>query len=376
MKNIYLKSFFLMVLAILLEHSSEGSKIDTLPTIHINPDMDEIQNINLSDIVFDVKAVKLETNSDCLIGYFSSLIHIDQDYIFFETDNKTILIFDSTGKFINKIDSFGNGPNEYNNIISTAVDTNKKEVYIMDNNKVLVFGYDCKFIRKINTTILAGGFFIDSNSQNIIAPTIQKYEQNNRDLLHILDYDFNIIKSFKSRNTDVITDIRQNLFYTSEPYKVKDKIFYKELFVDTIYQVNKNILKPYWIIDLDEKGFETYEGINTIHHQKAMKSKIAPIGIKENISFFILDYSFRNAKYFSLFEKKSKKYIFHKKYKELSDRGITNDLIIGAPKFCPDYVQGDFLISLVNSSTLTKEQQDLFKRKDNDNPILFIATSK
>ena len=383
-KNSKLASLFaLLMLSILFNCSSKKTEKATFPTIHITPNMDT-QKCNLSDLASGVKVVNLETNPDCFIGHFSSLLHVDEHNIIYETGNNKILIFDSEGNFIRKIYSFGNGPEEYNTIISATVDPINKKIFIVDTKKVLIFNYEGVFIKKINTPFLPAGLHISSKGQ-IVVPVKQNYSQDNRSALHILDSTFNTIQSFKSRNPEVTSGIRQNLFYTGRPYKIKNKLYFKEPFVDTIYEVNSKNLKPHWKIDLGGMGFKTKEGINTINHQKALKDKIPPIGIKESSNLFIFSYVYKIKRYLSVYDKNSNKYVFHQGYIQDDlrsddlrslDFGIKNDFINNSLNFWPKSLINDFIIDILDPASLKKEQQVLFNCREGDNYVLLVAKIK
>ena len=67
------------------------------------------KQVKLEQIVNNCSFVKLETNSNCLIGSIDKLIFADSLIIIVDkTIAKTIYVFDSTGHFKNKVSRVGN----------------------------------------------------------------------------------------------------------------------------------------------------------------------------------------------------------------------------------------------------------------------------
>lgn len=369
-------SIFLLLSFFLVKCSSEGGN-KGFPIISISPNQSIIKS-KLSDIASDLSVVTLETNPDCLIGVFSALLYLDNEYIIFRSD-KTILVFDGEGKFLNKINALGNGPGEYNSIVSSFVDNTNKHIYIVDYEQVLVYNYNGDFIRSYKTTFDVAGLFRNKHGKYFV-PVKQVYEDSNREMLHVLDSTFGVIKSFKSRNYDIVSDVKQNLFFAGNPLTINNDVLYKEPFVDTIFKITTDSLEPYIKIELNGLGFNTKDGINTGNYQKASKSKIAPMGIDglKNLLFF--DYYYNNKRNISVFNIDLNKFVFNDindpKLGGSSILGIKNDLLENAPNFWPKYFRDSIMVCNISPELLNKEQQDSFKVKDGDNQILFIATVK
>lgn len=105
----------------------------------------EINNpieIVLEDFIVDVDTLRLEL-SDASIMYEIKNIHIMGDRYYINVwDRTTVYIFDSRGKYINKIMDKGNGPLEYISITSFEVDRINKRVIIADGFSRRIFVYD------------------------------------------------------------------------------------------------------------------------------------------------------------------------------------------------------------------------------------------
>jgi len=374
---------YLIVCFFTLLNCTEKSKQETFPTIHIDPDM-EPKEADLSELATEIKVVPLETNLACLIGGWSHLEYVDEKYIIYRSSSKSdkaLLIFNSQGGFLNKIDAYGEGPEEYTSIESVLFDSDKELIYISDHRKVQVYNMKGNFIKSLKTSFPIGGLYQNHDGQFLV-PVQQIYAESNRDMLHIMDAEMQLVKSIKSRNPEVISDIQQGYRYHGDPIEANNQFFYKEPFVDTLYEIRGTGLKPYMKFDLNGKGFSTRDGINPENYQQNAKRKIPPIGPKVGDNLIFIQYTYIDAEYLSIYDKASQKNIFHKKFLFTSlennplSLGINNDLVEGSPAFLPKYVKDNIMVSVVEPGNLTKDQRAMFKVKREDNPILLIATIK
>ncbi len=203
--------------------------------------------------------VPLETNPDCLIGTIKQ-IKVNNEYIFvLDNQTKIIYTFLSDGKFKNKIGSIGRGPNEYLDPIIT---------YDENNDEVIVY---CKTLKKIIIYNIGGTSIKEFHYDNGFEPKyIENYNGNiyisinplrNKKNLHFLLY-----KIDKNGN-EVHKYLKDRGIYTSMEesrlgnlYKMNNKLFFYESYLDTIYCIQNDILKPYISTysnkssDLDEIG--------------------------------------------------------------------------------------------------------------------------
>ena len=86
----------------------------------------------------------LETTDESLMSERIERIIADDNLLFvFDYSQNQVLVFDSTGKFINKINRKGQGPNEYIQICDFTVDTDKKQIILSADipAKLMYFSY-------------------------------------------------------------------------------------------------------------------------------------------------------------------------------------------------------------------------------------------
>lgn len=350
-----------------------------IPSIYIKPDSKVIA-CSISEILSDVKVVNLETTVNCHIGGHSSLIFVDNKHIICRSE-KSIIIFDNQGNYLNKINAVGKGPGEYTTIVNVFFDPTKENVYIVDYDKVNIYNIDGNYFKSITQPFSSGGIYRRRNGTFIVVHK-QFYNKENRDMLSLLDTSVNIYHTFKSKNPDVCKNIKQNLFFAGMPYEINGRLFYSEPFNDTIYEIVDTILTPHWSINMGDSGFKTKDGINIFNSSKA-SDKIPPIALRETEKYFFIEYMYKHAKYFRLYDKKCNKFIFRQKYtkEDFSDEkepifGLNNDITKNAPSFWPQYTNGNIIVNLVNPISLSDNQLKEFNCNAEDNPILFIGVLK
>lgn len=120
----------------------------------------------MSDKLDKIFYIKLETKRESIIGFIEKVICDDNKIFVLDKKTESVFIFDFKGKFQNKINSKGSGPNEYIFLEDFNVNKEKKRIEISDSprKRVLFFDYQGKFIgeQKFNKRIYH--YFI-SNSQ-------------------------------------------------------------------------------------------------------------------------------------------------------------------------------------------------------------------
>ena len=92
------------------------------------------------------RIIQLETNPESLLGFILKInVDFSNDRIFVLSDFN-IYIFNSNGKFLNKL-KVGRGPGEIINIVAFTIDTETKLIYAIDNSiKLCIFNYDGNMI--------------------------------------------------------------------------------------------------------------------------------------------------------------------------------------------------------------------------------------
>ena len=127
--------------------SNQKQQTGSLPIIDLSKNH-PTKEIILQDIA-DIEYIPLETTNDILLGQFSNLNYVSDNYIIISDILQGIFIFNRKGKIISHINCKGNGPQEYIQIGLTLFDENNKELFITDSStrRFLVYSINGEFKR-------------------------------------------------------------------------------------------------------------------------------------------------------------------------------------------------------------------------------------
>ncbi len=112
---------------------------------------------SLSDQMNVDRLIRLETNEECLIGDIADVQCVGDDiYILDFRYAKSVFHFDRSGKFIKKISSVGNGPEEYVLPISFAIDSDNDKIYLIDGATGNILTYNLSTFEFIQKRSISG----------------------------------------------------------------------------------------------------------------------------------------------------------------------------------------------------------------------------
>ena len=153
MKLDYIALFLvLFFLAACGSKSSSPDMVDdnALPTEETFKEIDLANNLKdcgkpllLSDIVKDVEYVKLEMQDNILVGDIKQLKRTEKFVFIYSRNQRHVMMFDTSGKFIRKIGHVGQGPGEIANIHCFTVSDSLVFIYPFSRNGSLTV-YDMR----------------------------------------------------------------------------------------------------------------------------------------------------------------------------------------------------------------------------------------
>jgi hypothetical protein len=202
--------------------------------------------------------IRLETNSNCLIGNIDKLICADS--LFFVVDKriaKAVFVFDWNGRFVNKIATRGRGPGEFTEIWDVNVDTKAKTIALLDEKirKINYYSYDCHYLDYKRIPFIFFGF------QNIDDNTIAYYTNRapNGRMPAINDNLFVIAQKnnkVKSKAFPLTENEKNNTFnfetFNAPLWKFGQRVYFNPRFSDTIYRVFPDSLKAEFVVKMDK----------------------------------------------------------------------------------------------------------------------------
>lgn len=351
--------------------------------IKIDPD-EKIARIKFEDYFSAWKLVPLETSPNSLIGNIGRISVYKSMYYILDVLTNSVLMFDSTGKFINKIQSRGNSEGKYIGLKDFAVDEKENRLILYSHNpyKLLYFDLNCKFINEQRLSTLYDNIATSDSSILLVNPlvndgfmisAINKETQAERKIMPLL-MNSKYFSTLKIRTPSIVKSKTMNISF-----------FYS----DTIYTWEKGNIMASYFVDFGQKKLPE----QLITKQMTVKDIYAN-AIKNEYGFALSNFrDFNDWIYFSygssigvLYNKKDKsttRFNFVKNtenYLEFgnvfSHDGNDNDLISIYP--ASRFKQR---ISQIKASNLYEKIPETIKAiqiktKDTDNPLLLVYTLK
>lgn len=344
--------------------------------------MDNIVNLNFNELIEDNKFIKLETNADNKISQIIK-IEFTKDLIFIaDRIQQSIFVFSyPNGKYLNSIDAFGSGPNEYSRIDDFCVNENERVIEILDTNlkRINRYSYDGNFVS--SKSIPFGGA-IEFNYIENFAVFAKNIGEGSAELPYkivILDSDYQIYNKFlKIEKPAGVTVGVSNLLKSYGSFAL-----YLPNYSPILYQLDKNGIKAKYKFDFGDDWIDD----KTIYedHENGMDF-LNKINNKGFVSFLntTLGNQFLSINYYK--DKKNISCLYDTKKNILYNISNFENGICQSNRF--DYFKDDYFISIKQPFRLLKSYNDgIFEDEkfpagffssmnDYDNPILMLTKFK
>lgn len=227
--------------------------------IAINKDLYliDLDNINQEEDVpmsrfFDaVELIFLETTDEALIGRCSNIqVFEDKLLILDEEVTESLFIYNNDGTFLYKISKIGQGSGEYVSLSDFTINTDKREIYLLDaeNRNILRFNIDNgEYISTIN---LEEGDYcrnIQYNGGRLYADANDKHAGT---LLNEIDMETGK-KINKWLDPDLYNQGWMGTFFGMGGHfhsKNTDRNMYAQIFMDTVIAIENGTIRPFLAI--------------------------------------------------------------------------------------------------------------------------------
>jgi hypothetical protein len=257
MKSILKLTFTFSVILFLCSANGEPE----LTEITVNRDKES--PLPLSKITEKVEAIELEVTDQSLISRVNRVLCSDK-YIIVVCGQKSIMLFDKSGKFIRQIGSAGPGPEEYTRIVDITSDNKKGHVYVSaSDGKILCYDFEGNFIRKSLSGF--GGNYINYVHDRLLVivekAITEGRERMSRSCVYMMDDNLSKTDSVEIRRivlngvwmhpyNDFITDDGENLYLYYSDISTNPVVY------DTLYQLKNKRLIPSLNLKFKNKGMK------------------------------------------------------------------------------------------------------------------------
>ena len=144
-----------------------GKQAQEIKIDNIDFDFNEYRNSNyyekgaykFSDVFSKIEYVKLESSEEAYLGEIQKMfVTPNNEFIFFDENNRSILRFAPDGKFMNKIGACGHAKQEFVHPYTIQYDQLSNHVFVADREQSCIKEYDLdgKFVKSINI-----GYYVD-----------------------------------------------------------------------------------------------------------------------------------------------------------------------------------------------------------------------
>jgi hypothetical protein len=257
--NLQNEKWFLLFFLVSIWSCTEENSFDSYNTLKSDVLIVDIESLNYEyDVVIDSifrinKVVKLESNEESFIGsYDKVLIDGGRIYIMDSRITFSVFVFDLEGNFIFKIFAFGEGPNEYRELRDFTISSSLESIDILDfgGKKLLRFYKDSgKFIETISLDV--------SSYYRSIERLDNGYVVSHSNNCGLVDECYNISfldqKLVPVTSTFKVNGYLKNYDFKGDPQFSRngDKVYFKEIFNDTIYEVLPDTKRLKALVSID-----------------------------------------------------------------------------------------------------------------------------
>lgn len=379
-----LSLFLILLIVISISIGCQKKKTKSILVVDVETAIHSPNDIKCSDFIESIQYVPLETKENNLIHKLRKIDLVD-NYLLIQDLNNCFVFDCKSGEYIRRISKRGRGPGEYNHPMGIT-DPVERTVFLNTAGADIL---EYSILNKLVRTITIPAY--DSSFENPSFPSSFAIYQNwmicyfaningkEKKLLMGVNKDTGI-PDFIVPNSN-LTEHATMSFSSNEAsfYSYKNKLFFKEIYNDTIYQLVDKKLAPHTVLQTGELLFSykmKFEGGNSL------KDYLLIQNVSESERFINFNCILDRKQYFMVYSKSENK----SSLTEL-DKGIIND-IDGFLNFKPKYKScGLYLYGVAyayeilqwfnenpnKAAKLPAHLQKLKDIKESDNPVVMIA---
>lgn len=337
------------------------------------------KEIMLNELASDIRYVPLETTDDCLMNNeFYIMQYTGEDII-----TSGIFHFDKNGKFLNKIGSKGQGPEEYLQGLFAFGDWKNKLLYVQNWTTLTCYGFDGTFVRSIPTPQLnmgAAGLF----DENHILYSNDIYYADKANPIQLYMVDSQNGKTVSKWRGHLEENKKYGMILTSRDfmYNYDNSLFYKPALENVIFKI-LSPKKRQLVYKFDCSGKDIDVSADEVDPKKRFQF-LSVYWAKETAQYLFVNYGMKNISRLGIYDKEKKTFT-----------NVTiKDNLAGGYDIHPAWTSDDnHLLMIYYAGGLLqdkekrystgllperkKELDELLKNiKEDDNPVVILVTLK
>lgn len=337
------------------------------------------KEIMLNELASDIRYVPLETTDDCLMNNeFYIMQYTGEDII-----TSGIFHFDKNGKFLNKIGSKGQGPEEYLQGLFAFGDWKNKLLYVQNWTTLTCYGFDGTFVRSVPTPQLnmgAAGLF----DENHIMYSNDIYYADKANPIQLYMVDSQNGKTVSKWRGHLEENKKYGMILTSRDfmYNYDNSLFYKPALENVIFKI-LSPKKRQLVYKFDCSGKDIDVSADEVDPKKRFQF-LSVYWAKETAQYLFVNYGMKNISRLGIYDKEKKTFT-----------NVTiKDNLAGGYDIHPAWTSDDNHLLMVyyaggllqdkekrySTGLLPerkKELDELLKNiKEDDNPVVILVTLK
>ena len=337
------------------------------------------KEIMLNELASDIRYVPLETTDDCLMNNeFYIMQYTGEDII-----TSGIFHFDKNGKFLNKIGSKGQGPEEYLQGLFAFGDWKNKLLYVQNWTTLTCYGFDGTFVRSVPTPQLnmgAAGLF----DENHILYSNDIYYADKANPIQLYMVDSQNGKTVSKWRGHLEENKKYGMILTSRDfmYNYDNSLFYKPALQNVIFKI-LSPKKRQLVYKFDCSGKDIDVSADEVDPKKRFQF-LSVYWAKETAQYLFVNYGMKNISRLGIYDKEKKTFT-----------NVTiKDNLAGGYDIHPAWTSDDnHLLMIYYAGGLLqdkekrystgllpgrkKELDELLKNiKEDDNPVVILVTLK
>ena len=337
------------------------------------------KEIMLNELASDIRYVPLETTDDCLMNNeFYIMQYTGEDII-----TSGIFHFDKNGKFLNKIGSKGQGPEEYLQGLFAFGDWKNKLLYVQNWTTLTCYGFDGTFVRSVPTPQLnmgAAGLF----DENHILYSNDIYYADKANPIQLYMVDSQNGKTVSKWRGHLEENKKYGMILTSRDfmYNYDNSLFYKPALENVIFKI-LSPKKRQLVFKFDCSGKDIDVSADEVDPKKRFQF-LSVYWAKETAQYLFVNYGMKNISRLGIYDKEKKTFT-----------NVTiKDNLAGGYDIHPAWTSDDnHLLMIYYAGGLLqdkekrystgllperkKELDELLKNiKEDDNPVVILVTLK
>ena len=337
------------------------------------------KEIMLNELASDIRYVPLETTDDCLMNNeFYIIQYTGEDII-----TSGIFHFDKNGKFLNKIGSKGQGPEEYLQGLFAFGDWKNKLLYVQNWTTLTCYGFDGTFVRSVPTPQLnmgAAGLF----DENHILYSNDIYYADKANPIQLYMVDSQNGKTVSKWRGHLEENKKYGMILTSRDfmYNYDNSLFYKPALENVIFKI-LSPKKRQLVYKFDCSGKDIDVSADEVDPKKRFQF-LSVYWAKETAQYLFVNYGMKNISRLGIYDKEKKTFT-----------NVTiKDNLAGGYDIHPAWTSDDNHLLMVyyaggllqdkekrySTGLLPerkKELDELLKNiKEDDNPVVILVTLK